>query len=102
VEPIAVVAAAVAMMPAFAYLPLVHLAFRDGDERAVLGVNIAGIIVAGGLAWVLIPPLGLTGAMTAAAVGQVSILALHLLRTRWRHRHPSAHERPLAHALSDV
>jgi hypothetical protein len=65
-------------------------------------VNISGIIVAGGLAWVLIPPLGITGAMTAAALGQLAILGLHLLRVRWRRQGPSAHERRVAHALSDV
>lgn len=81
VPPGGLLAAWVAMLPAFAYLPLVHLAFRDGDERIVLAANLAGLGVAGVGALVLVPVLGLTGAMLASAAAQVAILALHLVRT---------------------
>jgi O-antigen/teichoic acid export membrane protein len=84
VPPAALLAAWVAMLPVFAYLPLVHLAFRDGDERIVLAANLVGIGTAGVGAVLLVPSLGLTGAMLAAAVAQVVILGLHLVRTMRR------------------
>lgn len=84
VDAAALAAAWLAMLPVFVYLPLVHLAFRDGDERSVLVVNLAGIVVAGAGTIVLAPSLGVTGAIAAAALAQVAILALHVARTRWR------------------
>jgi len=84
VEPAALVAAWIAMLPVFAYLPLIHLAFREGDERIVLGANLAGIAVAGLGAVALAPALGVTGAMAAAALAQVAILGIHVVRTRRR------------------
>jgi O-antigen/teichoic acid export membrane protein len=81
VPPGALFAAWVAMLPVFAYLPLVHLAFREGDEWIVLTANLAGVGAAGVGAVLLAPSLGLTGAMLAAAVAQVVILGLHLVRT---------------------
>ena len=74
----------VAMLPAFAYLPLVHLAFREADERVVMVVTLAGIAVAGAGAAVAIPAFGLAGAIWAAALGQVAILGLHVARTTLR------------------
>jgi O-antigen/teichoic acid export membrane protein len=71
-----------AMVPAFGYLPLVHLAFREGDERVVVAGNGLGILLSGALALVLAPRLGLTGAMASAAAGQAAILCIHVLRTR--------------------
>src|SRR5207244_10661759 len=47
VPPAALFAAWVAMVPVYAYLPLIHLAFRDGDEWIVLAANLVGIAVAG-------------------------------------------------------
>lgn len=84
VEPAAIVLAWLAMLPVYAYAPLVHLAFREKDERFVLGSTIAGIAVAGGGALLLAPALGLLGAIAAAATAQGSILALHIVRTRRR------------------
>jgi O-antigen/teichoic acid export membrane protein len=84
VDPATMAAAWVAMVPAFWYLSLIHLAFREGDERVVLVATCAGIAVAGVGAAVTIPAAGLTGAMAAAALAQVAILAIHGARTAWR------------------
>ncbi|MFN8621967.1 MAG: hypothetical protein U0869_14650 [Chloroflexota bacterium] len=108
------VAAWVAMLPAFWYLALIHLAFREGDERVVLVATLTGIAIAGLGATLLIPVAGLTGAMGAAAVAQVAILAIHAGRTAWRGGRAGSEtapdllpegdalERGLTHALSDV
>ena len=95
------------MLPVFAYLPLIHLAFREGDERIVLVANLAGIAVAGGGAVLLAPPFGVAGAMAAAALAQVAILVLHVVRTR--RRAPASGDPGLAddrlavaHALPDL
>jgi O-antigen/teichoic acid export membrane protein len=103
--PGALLAAWIAMLPVYGYLPLIHLAFRDGDERIVLAANLAGIAVAGAGAVLLAPSLGLTGAMLAAAAAQVAILVLHVIRTA---RSPDAGvatadpTMELAHALPDL
>jgi O-antigen/teichoic acid export membrane protein len=77
-------AAWLAMAPAYAYVALVQLAFREGDERAVLWVTLAGVAVAGLGAALTVPVMGLTGAILSAAVAQVGILAFHALRARSR------------------
>jgi O-antigen/teichoic acid export membrane protein len=71
-----------AMLPAFGYLPLVYLAFREGDERVVVAANVIGILLSGALALALAPRLGLPGAMASAAAGQAAILVIHVVRTR--------------------
>ena len=98
-----------AMLPAFAYLPLVYLAFREGDERIVLAANVVGIAASGLLSLALIAPLGLTGAMAGAAVAQLVILACHAWRTgRGRSRPPATdaiapvRQLEVADALPDV
>jgi O-antigen/teichoic acid export membrane protein len=73
-----------AMLPPFGYLPLVYLAFREGDERVVVIANVIGILLSGALALVLAPRFGLTGAMASAATGQAAILLIHAARTRVR------------------
>lgn len=107
VEAATLAAAWLTMLPVFAYLPLIHLAFRDGDERTVLGANLAGIIVAGVGAIVLAPPFGVTGAMAAAAMAQLAILALHVTRTRRRASGvddpgPTDEREEVVHALPDL
>jgi O-antigen/teichoic acid export membrane protein len=76
------VGAWLAIAAAFAYLPLVYLAFREGGERVVVGANLVGIGVSGSLALLLAPVFGLAGAMAGAAAGQLAILGVHLWRTR--------------------
>jgi O-antigen/teichoic acid export membrane protein len=85
-----VVVSWLAMVPAFGYLPLVYLAFREGDERVVVLANVVGIMFSGALAFLLAPVVGLTGAMASAAAGQAAILGLHVMRTRWRRDQGSA------------
>jgi O-antigen/teichoic acid export membrane protein len=76
-----------AMLPAFGYLPLVYLAFREGDERVVVVANVIGILLSGALALVLVPRFGLVGAMASAAAGQVAIAVIHAMRTRVQREH---------------
>jgi O-antigen/teichoic acid export membrane protein len=76
-----IVAAWSAMLPCYLYLPLVYLAFRAGRERAVLGANVLGIVVGLVGAVLLARPLGIGGAMLAAAAAQVAIAAVHVALT---------------------
>ena len=79
VGPVAIGAAWLAMLPCYLYLPLVYLLFREGRAGAVVAVNLLGIVVAGIGTAVLAPPLGIAGAMLAAAGAQVAIATGHVV-----------------------
>ena len=98
--PAAVLALAwVAMLPAYLYLPLVYLCFREGRERFVVAANILGIGVALVGTVLLAPRLGVGGAMAAAAAAQVVIAAVHAWRAL---RAPGVAQQPTRDALSGV
>jgi O-antigen/teichoic acid export membrane protein len=79
VGPLALAAAWLAMAPVYLYLPLVHLQFREGRARAVILVNLLGILVAGVGTVLLATPLGVAGAMLAAAGAQVALAVAHVI-----------------------
>jgi O-antigen/teichoic acid export membrane protein len=79
VGPVALGAAWLAMLPCYLYLPLVHLQFREGRARAVILVNLLGIVVSAVGTVLLAPPLGIAGAMLAAAAAQAALAAAHVI-----------------------
>ncbi len=79
VGPVALVAAWLAMLPVYLYLPLVHLQFREGRAQAVIVVNLLGIVVAAVGTVLLAPSLGIAGAMLAAAAAQLALAAAHVV-----------------------
>lgn len=60
--------------PVFAYAPMVQTLYKHGKERAMVT---AGFITAGisaALTWLLVPHLGITGGLVAAAISQFLML----------------------------
>ena len=81
------IAAWLATLPVYAYLPLVYGAYRDGRERLVLVANLCGIGVAAVGTAVLAGTFGIGGAMLAAAAGQTTVAAALIVgERRWSHR----------------
>jgi O-antigen/teichoic acid export membrane protein len=67
------------VLPLYGYLPLIHRLYKRDEQNVVLWVNLAG---AGGnfaLNLLLIPPLGISGALLASAVMQWGMFAYY----RW-------------------
>lgn len=71
-----------ATLPPWLYLVHVHLAFRAGRERLVVGANLTAIAVVVLGTLLLVPSVGLAGAVAAAALGQVSVAAVVLIGVR--------------------
>ena len=71
--PSVLIAAWLATLPVFAYLPLVYRAYRDGRERTVVLANVGGIGVTLFGTVMLAPTMGIGGAMLAAAAGQLTV-----------------------------
>jgi O-antigen/teichoic acid export membrane protein len=100
VGPVALAAAWLAMLPCYLYLPLVHLQFREGRARAVILVNLLGIVVAAVGALVLAPALEIAGAMLAAAGAQIAVAAAHIVLVL--RQAPLARAAPTTDALPGV
>lgn len=64
------------------YLTQVHLAFRAGQERLVVGANLAAIGVVALSTLLLVPSLGIAGAMAGAAAGQAMVAVLLIAGVR--------------------
>lgn len=77
-EPTARIQAAGLLMvwPAFAYVPLITGLYKKGLERAVLLANLCAAVAGLGLTMVLVPVLGMEGALFGAAIGQWIVLAI--------------------------
>jgi len=84
-----------AVLPTFAYLPLVYELYRAGRTRLVLAVNALGIAAALLLSLALLPALGVNGALAASAAAQWLMLAAYGLL---RHRSAAAPAAPLPEA----
>jgi len=82
------VAGAAAVMPAFAYLPIVYGLFKVGRAGQVVVTNVCGVGVSLVLLWWWLPAHGLLGAAWAAACSQLAMLAVYgVLSWHLRKRH---------------
>ena len=68
--------------PAFAYVPLITWLYRSGHERAVLLANFAAAALGLSLAVILVPRLGINGALLGAACGQWLVLVIVVRTSR--------------------
>jgi hypothetical protein len=68
------------VLPIFGYLPIIHRLYGQNAQNFVLWVNIAGAIGNGVLNLMLIPPLGILGALTASAISQWVMLVAYVFR----------------------
>jgi hypothetical protein len=64
------VAACALVWPVFGYVPFLNQLYKHGRERRVMWANFAAAALSCGLTVVLLPLLGLTGGLLAAAAGQ--------------------------------
>lgn len=67
-------------LPIFGYLPIIHRLYGQNAQSDVLWVNIIGAGCNGVLNLMLIPPLGITGALTASAICQWAMLLAYIWR----------------------
>mgnify|MGYP001191782255 CR=1 FL=1 len=67
-------------LPIFGYLPIIHRLYGKNSQNFVLWVNIAGAIGNGILNIIMIPPMGILGAITASAICQWGMLVVYILR----------------------
>jgi O-antigen/teichoic acid export membrane protein len=82
------VAGAAAVMPAFAYLPVIYALFKVGRPGSVVVTNVCGVGVSLVLMWWWLPRHGLLGAAWAAAGSQWAMLAVYgVLAWHLRERH---------------
>ncbi len=72
-------------LPIFAYLPLIHRLYGLDAQRYVLWVNLGGAAVNGVLNLMLIPPMGITGALLASALCQWGMLGAYMWKSRGEH-----------------
>jgi hypothetical protein len=71
--------------PVYLYLPLLYWLYRLNRPSVVLGVNLLGIAVSAGLSLGLMPRVGMTGGLAAAAAAQWVMLGAYLwLARQWR------------------
>lgn len=71
-------------LPVFYYSPIVYLLFKHSQQRKVLLANVGGILLNLGLNLLLIPRIGLPGALVATAGAQVCTLVLLVVYARRR------------------
>lgn len=67
-------------LPIFAYLPIIHWLYGQEAQMFVLWVNLIGAGCNAILNLMLIPSLGITGALTASAICQWGMLIIYLFR----------------------
>lgn len=66
------------VLPIFYYLPTIYVLYKQARQRIVLHINIFGILANLILNLILINPFGITGALVAGALAQVSMLIAYL------------------------
>jgi len=73
---------AVVVLPVYVHLPLVYRLYRANREHVVLRVSVAGVVVNLVLSVVLVPRLGILGALLAAAVTKCVAMGAYVAVSR--------------------
>jgi O-antigen/teichoic acid export membrane protein len=79
VPPGAMVLGGLMVLPSYFYLPIIYAFFKANRQRVVLEVNLAGIAASLGLSLLLLPRIGLAGALVASAASQWLMLAIYVV-----------------------
>ncbi len=66
------------VLPIFYYLPTIYVLYKQSRQRIVLHINIFGILANLCLTLILIKPFGITGALAASGLAQVSMLIAYV------------------------
>jgi O-antigen/teichoic acid export membrane protein len=77
-----VVVGGVFALPVYFYLPIIYALYKAGAQSIVVKINGFGIAVNLLLSLLLLPRVGIIGALTAAAVAQWAMFAAYLLQSR--------------------
>lgn len=88
VSPVLLFLGGALVLPCYFYLPIVYGFYKANRQTVVLQINVAGIVASLGLSVLLLPRIGMTGAVAASAAAQWLMLALYILWGRTlRDRH---------------
>jgi O-antigen/teichoic acid export membrane protein len=66
------------VLPTYFYLPIIYALYRADQQMAVLKINLAGTGINFVLNLILLPTLGLLGALLASTMAQWAMLAAYL------------------------
>ncbi len=69
-------------LPIFFYLPIIYALYKGNRQNQVLAANVLGIAINLGLNLLLVPRIGVLGAMTGSAIAQILMLILYLFYAR--------------------
>lgn len=69
-------------LPMYIYAPIIYALYKDNQPSTVLAINVAGILLKLALNLILLPRLGLLGAVMSVGVIQWLILVAYWLRGR--------------------
>ena len=89
-SPVFLVWGALFVWPIYFYLPIIYALFKADQLMAVILINFAGMGVTLGLSLLLLPRLGMLGAVAASAATQWLMLAAYLLQGRSLRDEPAA------------
>lgn len=79
VPPAAMLLGGLMVLPSYFYLPIIYSFFRANRQIVVLEVNLIGIAASLGLSVLLLPQIGMTGALTASAASQWLMLVIYVI-----------------------
>jgi O-antigen/teichoic acid export membrane protein len=69
-------------LPIYFYLPIIYALYKGGLAGRVVGINVLGIATSAAISLLLLPTLGLLGAVTGAAAAQLLMLLAYVWRSR--------------------
>ena len=67
------------VLPSYFYLPIIYAFFRANRQVVVLEVNLIGIVASLAVSVLLLPRVGMAGALAASASSQWLMLAIYVL-----------------------
>ena len=79
VTPALMVLGGLMVLPVYCYLPIVYGFYKANRQIVVLEINVLGIVASLGLNILLLPRVGMVGAIAASAAAQWLMLALYLV-----------------------
>ncbi|MCB0205301.1 MAG: hypothetical protein KDH89_10830 [Anaerolineae bacterium] len=92
VPPAAMLIGGLMVLPSYFYLPIIYAFFRANRQVVVLEVNLIGIVASLAVSVLLLPRVGMAGALAASASSQWLMLAIYVL---WGRRLRGQDARPV-------
>ncbi|NIP28826.1 MAG: hypothetical protein GWO38_34725, partial [Phycisphaerae bacterium] len=70
------------VLPIYFYLPIIYALYKTDRETVVLKINIIGTALNFGLNLLLLPRVGMIGAVIASAISQWAMLVVYLVQNK--------------------